>query len=195
MKNNREIILDTALELFLTKGYSVGVNEIITRANTSKGAFYHHFKSKEELFLETIDVNFFGSIGELNPILTANNTCKDVIIDLISKVFLPFRNIMEKFEDRGDINFLSVFVEFQNNQILLGRIRRSYSKIHVFLKDILQSAVENKEFRSDFDVNTMSLHLMMLVDGAIINSITMFENFNEAEKECKNAISQLLSLL
>jgi AcrR family transcriptional regulator len=47
-------ILETARELFFVKGYqNTSVNDIIEKTGSSKGAFYHHFKSKDEL-LDTI---------------------------------------------------------------------------------------------------------------------------------------------
>ena len=46
----REEILDCAERLFATKGYDgTPVNEIIANLGISKGAFYHHFESKEHL--------------------------------------------------------------------------------------------------------------------------------------------------
>lgn len=46
-------ILKVALELFSEKGFSnVTVDEIIKESSSSKGAFYNHFKSKHDLFLE-----------------------------------------------------------------------------------------------------------------------------------------------
>ena len=50
MTKVREKLLNTALELFLDKGYdNTTVNEIIKKSKTSKGSFYHHFRGKEEL--------------------------------------------------------------------------------------------------------------------------------------------------
>ncbi|MGV3263493.1 TetR/AcrR family transcriptional regulator [Cytobacillus oceanisediminis] len=46
-------ILKIALELFQEKGFSnVTVDEIIEKSQTSKGAFYNHFKSKHDIFFE-----------------------------------------------------------------------------------------------------------------------------------------------
>ena len=47
----KDKIIDEALRLFSVKGYmNTSTTEIITAAGTSKGGFYNHFKSKEELF-------------------------------------------------------------------------------------------------------------------------------------------------
>ena len=48
----REKLLDTAIQLVWQSNYdSVGVNEICARAGVTKGAFYHHFDSKADLYV------------------------------------------------------------------------------------------------------------------------------------------------
>ena len=44
-------ILDTAERLFIEKGYDhASLQEIIDETGLSKGAIYHHFTSKEDIF-------------------------------------------------------------------------------------------------------------------------------------------------
>ena len=52
----RERLLEAAEEMFSAKGYyDTAVDEIVQRSNTSKGAVYFHFPSKEGLFLAVVD--------------------------------------------------------------------------------------------------------------------------------------------
>lgn len=52
-KNN---LLEAATTIFAEKGYkNASVDEIVEKAETAKGTFYYHFKSKEDLFLSLID--------------------------------------------------------------------------------------------------------------------------------------------
>ncbi len=52
----RARILDAAAECFTRAGYdATGVAEICARAGASKGAFYHHFPSKQAVFLALFD--------------------------------------------------------------------------------------------------------------------------------------------
>ena len=52
----KEKIILSAESLFGKQGYeSTSVNAIIEYAQVSKGAFYHHFKTKEDLILAIID--------------------------------------------------------------------------------------------------------------------------------------------
>ena len=66
----KEELLDIALKQFLHNGYeNTSVKDIYMEANGSFGMFYHHFKSKDEIFTLAMDmlVNMF--IGKLSDIL------------------------------------------------------------------------------------------------------------------------------
>lgn len=52
----RERILAAALEVFAGKGYHrASVDDIVRASGTSKGAVYHHFATKEAVFLALVD--------------------------------------------------------------------------------------------------------------------------------------------
>jgi len=54
--NLKERIIHESLKLFSLKGFlNTSIHDILTAANTSKGGFYNHFASKEELFLQALD--------------------------------------------------------------------------------------------------------------------------------------------
>ena len=54
----RAELIDCAQRLFLTRGYErTTINDVIAAAGLSKGAFYHHFRSKEDM-LEAIAERF-----------------------------------------------------------------------------------------------------------------------------------------
>jgi AcrR family transcriptional regulator len=56
----RAELLDCAQRLFLSRGYErTTINDVITATGLSKGAFYHHYRSKEDL-LEGIAARFAG---------------------------------------------------------------------------------------------------------------------------------------
>lgn len=54
-RNSKLKLLHAALELFVQRGFSeVSVNDICRMAGMTKGAFYHHFSSKEEIYLQIL---------------------------------------------------------------------------------------------------------------------------------------------
>jgi TetR/AcrR family transcriptional repressor of nem operon len=64
MSDTKAHILMVSLKLFLQKNFKeVTMKEIVKETGLSKGAFYHYFESKEQLFYEIIDY-FFSAILE-----------------------------------------------------------------------------------------------------------------------------------
>ncbi|KAF0835806.1 TetR/AcrR family transcriptional regulator [Nocardia caishijiensis] len=50
-EETRRLLLRVSRELFAAKGYAaVGLSEIVATAGVTKGALYHHFESKADLF-------------------------------------------------------------------------------------------------------------------------------------------------
>jgi TetR/AcrR family transcriptional regulator, transcriptional repressor for nem operon len=63
MTNSKSHILKTSFYLFLQKSFKeVTMNEIVVATGLSKGAFYHYFQSKEQLFVEVINTFFFDQL-------------------------------------------------------------------------------------------------------------------------------------
>ena len=56
MMNLKEKIVHESLKLFSLKGFlSTSIHDILEAADTSKGGFYNHFSSKEDLFFQVLD--------------------------------------------------------------------------------------------------------------------------------------------
>lgn len=67
MNSTKERILNESLSLFLQKSFKeVTMNEIAEKTGLSKGAIYHYFDSKEQLFIEIINNTFSVTMMDLN---------------------------------------------------------------------------------------------------------------------------------
>jgi len=98
-------ILEAAERLFTSKNYAdVTMAEIADAAEVTKGALYHHFASKEDLYL-TMMHNFLEEIGELLASVVAESATR------------PCRQRLHQFT----LTFLN---QPQNKQQLMRLVRR-----------------------------------------------------------------------
>ena len=71
----RAKLLETALQLIWQSSYaSVGVNEICCQAGVTKGAFYHHYESKAELYCAASAHYWEVMKADLDRIFSPSNT-------------------------------------------------------------------------------------------------------------------------
>lgn len=167
-------ILKVALELFNKKGFSnVTVDEIIEQAETSKGAFYNHFKSKHDIFLEKfkeID-NFY--VNELLPKLDPQKPAKDNL----KKFFCMEMVYIEEF---GWDVVRTIYEQELNTE------RESFFLIpdrplYQILYNLCVSGQKNGEFREDFTPEQMVTILARAIRGILYDW-----SINKGEYSLKN---------
>ena len=100
-------LLDTAMRLFASKGYdNTSISDVIAAVGVSKGAFYHHFTSKEEL-LAGLAVRYAGQAAR-----RAQSVLDDQSLDAFERlsIFLS-RMRQSKLEDAAELHaaFAPVF--------------------------------------------------------------------------------------
>jgi TetR/AcrR family transcriptional regulator, fatty acid metabolism regulator protein len=65
-QQTRNLIYSSAIDMFLRKGYEqVSVDDIVAHCGISKGAFYHHFISKNALLLEYASELHMDMLGQI----------------------------------------------------------------------------------------------------------------------------------
>ncbi|PLR97554.1 TetR/AcrR family transcriptional regulator [Bacillus sp. T33-2] len=84
----REMIMDAARDLFVSKGYEhVSMRQIAKVLNYSHGAIYYHFKNKAELFYALVEDHFQMLSDELDLVmdkdLDPNEKLRQVLLGFI----------------------------------------------------------------------------------------------------------------
>lgn len=142
--DTKSLLLQSALDLFDTEGYPrTSVEDIVARANVTKGAFYHHFGSKEEV-LEIIHNDYVDSqIALCDKVLKGGGEPRDQL-RMLAK--LTISNL--------DVYRAHVSIYMQDRRFLTGDRKRNVAKkrgeIDHLFGEIIERGVKDGTFRSDF---------------------------------------------
>lgn len=195
MNSTKEKIKVTALQLFLERGYSVGINEIIEKAGSSKGSFYHHFKSKEQLFVETVDRYFFSDLEQLDFLDDIAMSFRAKVINLVKRRYIPFKAVNKFLPHQKMINYLNVISEYPKHKELNEKSKIHFENFIGALEKIMVRAAEKGIIKKNFDIRTLCFQIGLLVDGSLVDAIIMHHSISKAEEGCLSAVNQLLDLL
>ncbi|WP_028467407.1 TetR/AcrR family transcriptional regulator [Nisaea denitrificans] len=80
-RETRAALLSAARALFVEKGYAdTGTPEIVKAANVTRGALYHHFRDKEDLFRAVVEREAVAVSSEIERNACAAATPLDALI-------------------------------------------------------------------------------------------------------------------
>jgi len=175
-------IIRVAFALFLEKGYKeVTIKNIMEATNLSKGAIYHHFESKEEIYFATIEtyyINLFqtSSFEELTDNFAEN-------IKLVYHFAANLFDGVEKLTDKGMEfpirNFYSFQLKSEDHEIIRKRIRTTVEEYRNIIKSIVEAGMESKQIRTDVDADAITLQIIGMLEGISINYSTVRNNVKE----------------
>jgi AcrR family transcriptional regulator len=193
MKNNKKIInsqkmekkiYDTAKNLFQEYGYKgVTVDSIVEKAGVAKGSFYVHFESKSALLSRLIseqinlaDLTYESFINDLSPTIKES----EMIIKLVDKIATYLS------EDIG-VESMSMLYEIlitkkEDTQAVLGYNRKLYN---LFAK-IINQGIQNGEFKSDIEVDTVTKHSILALRGLTYEWCLRYPDFNLKNETVKH---------
>lgn len=144
----REKIIDAAWELFREKGYGeTTINDIIRKADISKGTFYYYFRSKDNM-LDTLSEILDREYERLESEIPADMNAFDKLMLINYEV----HSFIEKNIDYRLLAYLySAQIVKENNSSLLDR-NRFYFR---FLEQIMNDGSRKGELTDDMTVTEM----------------------------------------
>jgi AcrR family transcriptional regulator len=172
-KNTKEHIIEVAISLFNRFGYKkTTIDEIAEIADKSKGAIYHYFESKEELFRVIVDRKFEKLYLELTNAVDSGVTGKSKIEKYVTTRVFVFKDLfrIEKSLKNEYLNYLRS----------IERVRRKYDEKEIsIVKTILKNRIENGEFENE-DINRSALDIVATLKG--LEMPLMLSDNNQIEK-------------
>lgn len=143
-------ILEIALLLFSEKGFdNVTVDKIVDKAGVSKGAFYNHFKSKDEIFIYKFkEIDDFYE--EFLKSLPDNISNRDKIIKLVEGQMA----FTEEYLGRDLVRTIYInAISHRSNRTLAKKDRPLY----LIVESFIEQGQKAGEFKLDFSAKETAL--------------------------------------
>jgi len=170
MDNTKDFIIEEAFKLFLNRSYeAVSISDISKAIGFTKGALYHHFKNKEELFMSVVDKYLFipDVIADIETVSLAeyidlcNSEAEKIIKRLFgfTLIFTPI-NYMSLFADafRHYPGYAELKGAFIGNEIEKNRI-------------VLVNAIKRGEIRDDINPSLIATNFFSINMGLAGNLV------------------------
>ena len=197
MLETKEHILKVAFILFLKKGYkSVSMHDLEEETGLTKGAFYHYFKSKEEIFVEVIDKYHLSQRNYTISDFEAICTFSEFINYQINEIVLKVSNIREFAEiENPDPFFISLIMEARKYYPgFTEKVKDSSKAIVMKWENKIKQAQKNHEIRSDIDANIMA-ESMISIGMSMFKYLMIKETPEFAVNLLKQQYIQIYSLI
>lgn len=123
--NFKEKIIEASYELFASKGYEkTTISDIIKAVGSSRGGFYHHFNSKEEI-LEAITEGYIDNIKMRYYNVMENH--KGSSVELFNKIFKVFHHYKEG--QLKEWTKLQNLFSFEGNHAIILKIAKDFNAL------------------------------------------------------------------
>jgi len=176
-EERKKQIIFAAIKLFREKGYEqTTVNNIIDEAGISKGGFYHHYDSKEQL-LEDVGKIFIKKGLEIIRDISERNDLS--ALEKTNEYIREF-NEMKMQKSHEIFALLSEMYAGGKNQ-KLEDLTFGYGQKYIapYMKKIIEQGVEEGEFKTDFPEEAAEVFVRLF----ILNQQEVAKKFAEILKK------------
>mgnify|MGYP006126977515 CR=1 FL=1 len=184
-KNSKKQILDAALEVFVKKGYSeTRMDDIVVHSGLSKGAIYHHYNSKRDLFLSLIEHWEEYSFPNIFDKKLDKYTSSDILRDIVKDIVKAFKDNKHVF--LAELEFWALA---NHDKDVRNKTKTLYVKLLHLFKNIINKGIESGEFKN-IDLNIGSLSIMTSIQGVIWFSI-----FEESDLSAEQYLNEVIEFI
>jgi TetR/AcrR family fatty acid metabolism transcriptional regulator len=176
-EETRERLMESAISVFARSGFErATVDEIVRDAGFSKGAFYVHFESKDDLFWAMLEDRISHQLESFRQAMDYDQPMTHNVRTILDAVFGLARE---------DPLWLPLFLEFgahaAHNDKVRQRLATMYTHWRNLLIDILDVSQVAGRMRKDIDVKFIATVLIAAVEGCMIQSHVSPENVDLEE--------------
>jgi transcriptional regulator, TetR family len=160
-------LLDVALSVIRAKGYAAtSVDELCAAAGVTKGAFFHHFKSKEELAIAAAD-----HWSEVTGTLFAQAPYHD-LADPLERVlaYIAFRKALLRGRVPEFTCLAGTLVQetYETAPAIRDACERSISGHAATLVSDIDASMRERGMTPEWTAESLALHTQAVIQGAFI---------------------------
>ncbi len=162
----KERMIQAAIQCFLENGYEkASISKITEVCNVTKGAFYHHFKNKDEIFIAAINALFYETEKWIREQVYSTDSFKDMLESLFNlPSYLSDSSYLSGFNPSHYMVFFDALKRFPE---LSDRIRQTYESLMHLYEERIKKAQHKGEIRSDMDSKAFAMHFYIVTEGLI----------------------------
>ena len=170
-----EKIMSAAERLFAQKGYNgTSMNDIVEASGQSKGAIYNHFKSKERLFLSLLEKQTMLGLNQLKGSFASEETA----VEKLRKVLdLTMVNSCDCPSEVGRMQ-IEFMIAASRIRSLTFDMKNRYNTIHAFVRELIDEGINNGEFKSEVDSESLTSLLYATLEGLGLQYATLGIEFD-----------------
>jgi AcrR family transcriptional regulator len=186
-EETRAKIMEAAIKLFSVRGYNkASVDDICEEAGISKGAFYHHFKSKQALFLALLD-------GWLQFVDTAIEATQDKTVpETFMQMTQAFPYIFETAGENLPM-FLEFWLQASRDKKIWEAGIAPYRRYHRYFTSLIKKGVDEGSF-VEVDPGLASRMIVSTAMGLLLQSL-LDPKGADWEKVARESTNMLVSSL
>ena len=168
IKTTKNKILDAAFNVFVKNGFKdTTMSHIVKESGLSKGAIYHHYSSKKELFISLIDHWEVYSFPDFYSGGSSGESAAKTLQRFADVVYATFNDKPHIF--LAEIEFWALA---NKDKEINARSKILYDKILKLFELVLSKGIRNNEFRK-IDTKIIAIELLSVFQG--INWFCLFE--------------------
>ena len=174
----RERILDAAQELILERGYSgMTVDDVLGEVELTKGAFFHHFKSKDELAMALLQ-RFAERDAEIYR--ETRERAEKLSDDPLQQLLIFVRLFEEMFDGLAEPYPGCLFASYLYELQLFGNetrelIRDSFEQWRSLLREKIEAVVRKYPPQTKINASHLADAFTVVLEGAFITGKAMNE--------------------
>jgi TetR/AcrR family transcriptional repressor of nem operon len=186
----KEKIIHESLKLFSLKGFtSTSIQDILAAANTSKGGFYNHFSSKEDLFYQVLDeARKIWRDRNLSGLKQAESS--------LEKVTLLLRNYKDRYLKDADnfpggCVFITLSVELSDQ---IPHLSKEIEKGFIGLKNLYKRFLDEGKHSGELGKNVNTDAITEMIFNSMLGASVIY-NANKSTAGLDKSVDSLIEYL